>query len=657
MCGIVGYVGGGNPLGAVIAGLKRLEYRGYDSAGVAVVRDTLVRDAVARDAELEIVRSVGRVSELEAKLASAGLLAPAAGSASGKSAYAGSAAALGHTRWATHGRPTEANAHPHTDPSRRVAVVHNGIIENYTALKAEMRARGNTFTSETDTEVIAHLVAYYLAEQGPDAKGSVEGLVRAVEQTTSRLDGSFALGVVAAGYPGTIVAARRSSPLVVATAGGAGLLASDVTPLVAFTKEVIYLEDGQVAVLGPGHVSIRQDGLPYSPRVTAVAWDTDAAERGGFPHFMLKEIYEQPITLHRLASELVTEGGSAGETGTDDDDGTPPIFALGRAGSDKDSAAKVNRVVLVAQGTAFHAAMVGRNLIERAARIPAEAELASDFRYRDPIIDKTVLVIAVSQSGETADTLGAVRVSKEAGCRVIGVINVVGSTIARECDGVIYTRCGPEIGVASTKAFTGMIAALYVAAIDLGVARGALSAAEARRRVSDLVGTPQRVEALLAGADSVKRVALKYKDAKNFLFLGRGTGWPLAMEGALKLKEVSYIHAEGYNAGEMKHGPIALIDENMPVLVIALKGRRYEKIIGNIQEVKARGGRVIAIASEDDERIGSLVDDVIRIRDDSGVMNSILCAVPLQLIAYYIAVALGRDVDNPRNLAKSVTVE
>jgi glucosamine--fructose-6-phosphate aminotransferase (isomerizing) len=426
---------------------------------------------------------------------------------------------------------------------------------------------------------------------------------------------------------------------------------------VPHTKEVVFLEDGDVAVLRPGGFEVRRGGKAVKPPVTTIFWDAEAAERGGYPHYMLKEIYEQPVTLHKLASELVLDPGAQGDPNEATDPGTPPSLNVDGGTLSPEFLSGVTRVILVAQGTAFHAAMIGRNLIERVARTPAFAELGSDFRYREPLIDKSVLVIAVSQSGETADTLGAVRVAREAGCKVLGVVNVFGSTVARECDSVIYIRSGPEIGVASTKAFTGMVAALYVAAIHMGLAREVLPWAEARRRVSDLLSIGQRVEAVLAEAEPIKKVALKYAQAKNFLFLGRGTGWPLAMEGALKLKEVSYIHAEGYNAGEMKHGPIALIDENMPVLVIALKGRRYEKIVGNIQEVKARGGRVIAIASDDDTRIDSLADDVLRIRDDSGVMNSVLCAVPLQLIAYYIAVALGRDVDNPRNLAKSVTVE
>jgi len=622
----------------VIEGLKRLEYRGYDSAGVAI----------ANGKTLKIVRSVGRVSELEKEIAGRGLF-DAAGN--------GLTAALGHTRWATHGRPSTANAHPHSDPSGRVAVVHNGIIENYAELKAEMSARGNRFASETDTEVIAHLVARYLSEEERGGTGAPDALVKAVERTIARLDGSYAIGVIAAGYPGVIVAARKASPLVVAATAEAGLLASDAAPIVPYTKEVVYLEDGQVAVLSAGAYRIRRGGREIAPSVTTVEWDAESAGRGGYPHYMLKEICEQPMTLHRLVSELVTDPGAAGAVDDPTDDGTAPVLDLEGSGLTPEVARGVSRVVLVAQGTAFHAAMIGRNLIERVAHVPAMPELGSDFRYRDPLVDESVLVIAVSQSGETADTLGAVRVAKEAGCPVLGIVNVAGSTVARECDGVIYIRSGPEIGVASTKAFTGMVAALYAASIQMGLLRGILPLAEARRRVNDLLSIGQRVDAVLAESQAVRRVALKYKDAKNFLFLGRGTGWPLAMEGALKLKEVSYIHAEGYNAGEMKHGPIALIDENMPVLVIALKGRRYEKIIGNIQEVKARGGRVIAIASDDDTRIESLVDDVLRIRDDSGVMNSILCAVPLQLMAYYIAIALGRDVDNPRNLAKSVTVE
>lgn len=430
------------------------------------------------------------------------------------------------------------------------------------------------------------------------------------------------------------------------------LLASDALPLLAYTRRVCYLDDNQVAALRPDSMTVRQGGRNVEPAIQEIRWSAEDVERGGYAHYMLKEIHEQPGALRRLAAKLVAHPGvhTAAES-------VAPAFNLDSLPMTAGELARVSRVVIVAQGTAFHAALVGRNMIERTARLHVSVEYGSDFRYRDPVIDPAVLVIAVSQSGETADTLGAVRLAKEKGCKTLAVINAMGSTIARESDGVIYMHCGPEIGVASTKAFTAQIAALYVIAIHLGLARQTLPPGEAARRVEDLLRVPGRVEEVLARESVVEQVARKYKDSQNALFLGRGSGFPLALEGALKLKEISYIHAEGYDAAEMKHGPIALIDEKMPVVVLALKGRRYDKICSNIQEVKARGGHVIAIASHDDAAIASKIDDVLPIHDDRGIMNSIVAAVPLQLLAYYIAVARGCDVDKPRNLAKSVTVE
>jgi glucosamine--fructose-6-phosphate aminotransferase (isomerizing) len=494
--------------------------------------------------------------------------------------------AIGHTRWATHGKPTEENAHPHRDRSGKIAVVHNGIIENYAALREQLQAQGHEFEGETDTEVFAHLI-------GTLYEGD---LVAAVEEALDKVDGTFALGVICEDNPELIVGARRGSPLAIGIAEEAMILASD-------------------------------------------------------KHFMLKEIHEQPAMLEKLVRERILNPGTSGNPGT------PPHFNLEGIGIERDQIKDTSRIVLIAQGTAYHAGMVARNMIERVARIPCSAEYASDFRYRDPILDPSVLVIAITQSGETLDTLEGVRIARQHGCRVLSVVNVVGSTIARESDDVFYMNVGPEIGVASTKAFTGMIASLYIIAIHLGLERAQLTPAEARRRVADLRGIGNRCDAVLSTEPYIKKIALKYKDAENALFLGRGTGWPIAMEGALKLKEVSYIHAEGYNAAEMKHGPIALIDENMPVCVIALKGRRYDMILGNIQEVKARGGRVVVIASHDDDYIDSVVDDTIYVRAESGIMNSIVASLPLQLLSYYIAEARGCDVDKPKNLAKSVTVK
>ena len=619
MCGIVGYTGPGNALQTVIEGLRKLEYRGYDSAGIAFIEDD----------KLNVIRAVGRIDALAEKV-----------SGIKSSAHT----AIGHTRWATHGRPNELNAHPHRDSSGRIAVVHNGIIENYSALRQELQREGAKFLSETDTEVAAVLI-------GKMYRGDLRA---AVEQALKRIEGTFAFGVVSLDHPHLIVGARRGSPLAVGIDAehGAMLLASDAVPIVSHTRHVLYLEDEQVVALEPNKLSLYRHGVPMEPRVQEIRWSPEEAERSGYAHYMLKEIFEQPAALRRLAAMLVADPGMQSPTHP-----VAPSFHLETLGVSDQFLRGVSRVVIVAQGTAFHAGLVARNMIERTARIPVWTEYGSDFRYRDPVLDPSVLVIAISQSGETADTLGAVRLARERGCKTISVINAMGSTIARESDGVLYMHVGPEIGVASTKAFTGQIAALYVLAIHLGLVKGTLSPAEAVRRVEDLLQIPGRVEEVLACAEQVEAVAKKYQDADNALFLGRGTGYPLAMEGALKLKEISYIHAEGYDAAEMKHGPIALIDDKMPVIVLALKGRRYDKIISNIQEVKARGGRVIAIASHDDMEISDKVDDVLRVHDDHGIMNSIVCAVPLQLFAYYIAVARGCDVDKPRNLAKSVTVE
>lgn len=614
MCGIVGYVGTGDALRVVIDGLHRLEYRGYDSAGVAYLGD----------GGLTTIRTAGRVAELEAKVA----------------AEMSGNPVIGHTRWATHGAPLEKNSHPHRDPQNTVAIVHNGIIDNYLALREECEAMGNEFASDTDSEVIAHLIAAVYEKS--------KNLVTAVETVIARLDGMFALGVIAHDAPGLLVGARRGSPLAVGHAEGAAILASDAVPILPFTRQITFLEDEQVVVMRDGAITIRENGQEVAPEITEVTWSPEAAEKGGYKHFMLKEIFEQPAALENMVRSRIS---------LPSDSHLPPEFDMEGVDFSEADYKNISRIVLVCQGTSYHAAMVARNMIERVARIPTYPEYAADFRYRDPILDPSVLVIAFSQSGETMDTLHAVRLARENNCKVLAIVNAVGSTLAREADGVFYMHCGPEIGVASTKAFTGMIAAGYIVALRMGQARGTIDTADLRRRTENLLQLGPRVEEALADKDAIREIALRYKDQTNFLFLGRGTGWALAMEGALKLKEVSYIHAEGYDAAEMKHGPIALIDENMPALVIALKGRRYNKVIGNIQEVKARKGRVIAIASRGDAAIKELVDDVITVRDDSGIMNSIVCTAPLQLLAYYIADARGCDVDKPKNLAKSVTVE
>ncbi|MCW8130730.1 MAG: glutamine--fructose-6-phosphate transaminase (isomerizing) [Planctomycetota bacterium] len=615
MCGIVGYTGKGPAVELVVRGLEKLEYRGYDSAGVAFLLG----------GKLRVVRAVGRVEDLRRKLP------PEAAAAT---------SAIGHTRWATHGRPSELNAHPHSDGAGNFAVVHNGIIENYARLREDLQRQGCVFTSETDTEVAAHLISR-LHEACGD-------LPRAVERAIGMIEGTFAFAVLSTHYPGRLAATRRGSPLVAGFGQGEMLVASDALPILPTTHDVYYLKDDQVLDVEPGGARLKGEAVAPSDHIH---WSAEEAERGGYEHFMLKEIHEQPAALRKLASKLIEDPGAPG------DPGGFPRFRLDEMRVTAEDLRKATRVVVVAQGTSYHAGLIARNMIERTARLPVQVEYGSDFRYRDPIVDPGVLVLGISQSGETADTLGAVRLAKERGCRTVSVLNVQGSTMARESDGCVPMHVGPEIGVASTKAFTGQIAALYVLAIHLGVVRGVLTAPEARRRVDDLLQVPQRIDEALAQAAHVREIALKYKDAEHALYLGRGTGFPLALEGALKLKEVSYIHAEGIDAAEMKHGPIALIDEKMPVFVLALQGRRYEKIVSNIQEVKARGGRVIAIASHDDREIAARVDDVIRVHDDRGIMNSIVCSIPLQLIAYHIAVGLGRDVDKPRNLAKSVTVE
>ena len=614
MCGIVGAVGLPGAVRMVIEGLTSLEYRGYDSAGITW----------PENGKFTLFRAPGRVEDLKTLL--------------GERIDDPAETAMGHTRWATHGPPSEKNAHPQLSNDGRVAVVHNGIIDNFSMHKAELEKAGVAFHSDTDTEVVANMVA---ARYRGD-------LVKAVEEVLPLLEGTYALVIMVPDQPGLLVAARRGSPLAVGMGAGFHIAASDAVPIIPHTRRVVFLDDEQVAVVTAGACEIRQNGKAVDYCCTEITWSTEAAQKGGYDHFMLKEIFEQPTVLENMfRNRLRLPPASAAE----------PEFLFEGINFPDEYFSKVSRIVMLAQGTAYHACMVGRNILERTTKIPAYPEYAADFRYRDPILDPSVLVIAVTQSGETMDTLHAVKLARKAGCKVLSVVNAVGSSIARESDGVFYLNCGPEIGVASTKAFTAMIAGLYFLGLRIGQIRGSIDHTELRRRVHDLLGIGYRLQGVLATDPDIQRIALKYQNARNFLFLGRGTGWPLAMEGALKLKEVSYIHAEGYDAAEMKHGPIALVDENMPVLFIALQGRRYDKIIGNINEVKARQGKVIAIASQGDETIRKLADDVIYIRADSGIMNSICCSIPLQLLAYHIAVARGTDVDKPKNLAKSVTVE
>ncbi|MCC8166748.1 MAG: glutamine--fructose-6-phosphate transaminase (isomerizing) [Planctomycetes bacterium] len=619
MCGIVAVVGMPGAVGIVLEGLRSLEYRGYDSAGIAW----------PEDGSFALYRAAGRVADLDK------LLADGPGD--------GREAAIGHTRWATHGPPVEKNAHPQLSHDGVISVVHNGIIDNFATLRDDLVRDGIEFHSDTDTEIVACLIAREYAK--PETAGD---LVAAVEATVNRLEGTFALAIMAADQPGLVVAARRGSPLAVGLGAGFGMVASDAVPIIPHTRRVVFLDDDQVAVITSGSCEIRKDSRPVDYACTEITWSAEAAQKDGYDHFMRKEIYEQPTVLENMFRNRLRLPPAVD---------ADPEFVMDGIDLPDDYFKGISRIVMLAQGTAYHACMVGRNILERTTKIPSYPEYAADFRYRDPILDPSVLVIAVTQSGETMDTLHAVRLAREAGCKVIAVANVVGSSITREAAGVFYLNCGPEIGVASTKAFTAMIAGLYFLALRMGQIRESIDRSELRRRVHDLLGIGHRLQAVLATDNHIRKLAKKYMNAANFLFLGRGTGWPLAMEGALKMKEVSYIHAEGYDAAEMKHGPIALIDENMPVLVIALKGRRYDKLLGNIQEIKARKGKVIAIASHDDTEIGKLVDDVIPIYAESGIMNSICCAVPLQLLSYHVAVFRGCDVDKPKNLAKSVTVE
>jgi glucosamine--fructose-6-phosphate aminotransferase (isomerizing) len=613
MCGIVGYVGGREALPFLLSGLKRLEYRGYDSAGVAV----------AGPVGLQVVRRQGKLSVLEGVVAAE----PPRGTLG-----------IGHTRWATHGRPSEVNAHPHT--SGAVTVVHNGIIENHLALRAELEAAGRQFSSETDTEIFAHLI--------DGAIGDGKSLTEAVRAALRRVEGTYALVVISNSDPERIVAAKNASPLVIGLGANETFLASDVPALLDHTREVIYLEDGDVAEVKRGSAVVTdRAGAPVTRPRRTIEWNAAQAEKAGHPHFMLKEIFEQPQAVtDTLRGRLSPETGDAVLDGID-----LPISSF-------------KRVALLACGTSYYAALVGKFLIEAAARIPCEVDLASEFRYRDPVVGPGDLVIAISQSGETADTLAAVKEAKSRGATVLSICNVVDAAIPRASHATLYTHAGPEIGVASTKCFTAQLAALALIALHVGRRRATLTADAARALAGELAALPQKMAHCLAqlvpeaeaGAPMAK-LAAKYRDARDFLFLGRGTNYPIALEGALKLKEISYIHAEGYAAGEMKHGPIALIDDGVPVVVVAPKGHGYEKVLSNLAEVRARKGRIVAVATEGDELITSQCDDVLRVPEAGPLVQPFLTVLPLQLLAYAIAIAKGNDVDQPRNLAKSVTVE
>lgn len=610
MCGIVGYIGRKQAAPLLIEGLKRLEYRGYDSAGLALL--------TARG-KVFIKKRKGKISGLIEALDKEGIPASTLG--------------IAHTRWATHGAPTEINAHPHTGCSPKICLVHNGIIENYQELKSSLAKQGHKFKSETDTEVAAHLIEEYY-------KGS---LFEAVRRAVKRIKGSFAFGVICAQEPDILVCARRDSPLIVGIGRGENFIASDAPAILRHTKDVIYLEDNQVAELSRETVRIADArGRAVKPGIHAINWDLSSAEKEGFPHFMLKEIFEQPRVLKRIISSRVSRSGRI-------------IFKDSRI---PDSELKAVRdIIIVACGTAYHAGLVGKYAIEAIARVPVWVDLSSEFRYRDPIINKNTLVIAISQSGETADTLAAVRQAKAKGAKALTICNVVGSSIVRESDWAIYTMAGPEIGVASTKAYTAQIMTLYLLAIHLASLKNRVSAGRRGQLLKSLKTIPPLCEAVLSGHRQIRSVANNHSHFGCFLFLGRNINYPTALEGALKLKEISYIPAEGYAAGEMKHGPIALIDEYRAVVCVAPRSRTYEKMVSNIQEIRSRRGRVIAVSTMDNDHIKEHADEIIYIPKTEEMFSPLLAVIPLQLIAYYIAVNRKCDVDQPRNLAKSVTVE
>ena len=624
MCGIVGYVGKKQVVPVILDGLKRLEYRGYDSAGIAV----------AGDGEgLQIRRAEGKLRNLEEVIR----LKPMAGT------YG-----IGHTRWATHGRPTEENAHPHRDCSGRIVVVHNGIIENYVVLKKKLIEEGHRFTTETDTEVIAHLVEKYFLKTG---NGHSPALEEAVRKTVRELTGVFALAVISVDAQNKIVAARQGPPAVIGLGNDEYFVASDVPAILYHTRDLFFLADGDLAVITPEGVQLSDfTGKPIIRQVQHVTWDPIMAEKGGFKHFMLKEIYEQPRAVRDTTLGRVSQ-----ETGH--------VFLEEMEISEAEWKA-VKKINIAACGTSWHAGQAGKFMIERLARVPVEVDYASEWRYRDPIIEPDTITLLISQSGETADTIAAQREAKAKGSKTLAICNVVGSMITREAAGTIYTHAGPEIGVASTKAFTAQLTALYLFALYLAQIKGNLTAAQARDAVQELTRIPGKLEHQLTHEEDCEDLARQYVRSQDFLFLGRGIHYPIALEGALKLKEISYIHAEGYPAGEMKHGPNALIDENLPVVILATRDAgdrdsmvRYEKTISNLKEVKARSGKVIALATDGDEEIKEAADHVLYVPPAPEELSPILEIVPLQLLAYHIAVRRGCDVDQPRNLAKSVTVE
>jgi glucosamine--fructose-6-phosphate aminotransferase (isomerizing) len=609
MCGIVGYIGSAPILPILIEGLKRLEYRGYDSAGITVIKG----------GKLITHKTAGKIANLERLIASNGKVEGQIG--------------IGHTRWATHGVPNETNAHPHHDMSGHISLAHNGIIENYQVLKRQLLEAGIKFTTDTDTEVLVQLVGHFY-------EGDLEDAVRLA---LKRVEGTYGIAVISSKEPDKIIVARNGSPLVIGIGDGENFVASDVAAILKHTRQVIYLDDHEMAVVERNKFHTTSlDNVFVKKEIEEIHWELSAIEKGGYDHFMLKEIHEQPETVMNAMRGRFEEDTMSAHLG-------------GLNMTDEENRA-IQRIIITACGTSFHAGVIGEYMIEEVARIPVEVEYASEFRYRNPIVTPGTLTIVISQSGETLDTLWAMREAKMKGARALGICNVVGSTIPRESDGGVYTHAGPEIGVASTKAFTAQLVVLALMTLKFGRVRQ-MDRAQGREFIQEMKLLPERIRQILEKEDEIRRLAEKFADNRNFLYLGRGYNYPVALEGALKLKEISYIHAEGYPAAEMKHGPIALIDKNMPVVFIATRDRAYEKVLGNIEEVRARSGRVIAIASDGDEDIASKVDHVIHIPQTLPCLTPILSVVPLQLLAYHIAVLRGCDVDQPRNLAKSVTVE
>jgi glucosamine--fructose-6-phosphate aminotransferase (isomerizing) len=612
MCGIVAYVGNREAYPLILKGLKRLEYRGYDSSGVALLEND----------KLNIYKKKGKVSDLESVLADKHLTATIG---------------IGHTRWATHGEPNDVNAHPHFSNNRKLSIIHNGIIENYASIKQQLIQKGHVFLSDTDTEVLIHFIEDIQLETG----GTLESAVRLA---LKEVVGAYAIVVMSVDHPGQLIAARKGSPLVIGIGEGEFFFASDATPIIEYTKDVVYLDDYEVAVISDGKLSIQNlDNTATIPYIQKLEMELETIEKGGYDHFMIKEIFEQPRSI---------ADSMRGRVRADD-----AHLQLGGLSNYLDKLANSDRIVIIGCGTSWHAGLVAEYLFEELARINVEVEYASEFRYRNPVISEKDIVIAISQSGETADTLAAIELAKSKGATIFGVCNVVGSSIARATDAGAYTHAGPEIGVASTKAFTAQVTVLTLIAIATAKRKGTISEETYRQLLIELETIPSKVAKVFENAAKIKEIAFIFTYARNFIYLGRGLNFPVALEGALKLKEISYIHAEGYPAAEMKHGPIALIDEDMPVVFLATKDGSYEKIVSNIQEVKARKGRVIAIVTEGDTLIPGMVDFVIEVPKTHEILTPLVSVIPLQLLSYYIAVMRGRNVDQPRNLAKSVTVE